>query len=196
MNNQGMLSRQESIELLSVYGRGADWVKHCFAVAKAAARVGHVLAENCPIDRSFLWSAALLHDIGRYMTHDPLLHGVQGYKLLSTLGHEKEAYVCASHILFGLNAAEATQLGLPDRDFVPRTVEEKLVPLMDYLIEYDQPTTLNRRFSSLRERNGGNLFFLNRLDREQETARLFMMRIEEEIGESVERIIVSQENYS
>ena len=187
-----MLTRKESIKVLAEYGREAGWTRHCFAVAEAAARVGDVLAKNRPIDRSFLWSAALLHDIGRYRTHDPLLHGVEGYKLLSMLGFQKEAYVCASHILFGLNAEEASKLGLPARDFVPRTIEEKLVPLVDYLIEYDQPTTLDRRFSSLRERNDGNALFLNGLDRAQESARLFMTQIEEIIGESVERIVACQ----
>jgi hypothetical protein len=86
---------------------------------------------------------------------------------------------------------EKTQLGLPDRDFALRTIEEKLVPLVDYLIEYDQPTTLHGRFTSLRRRNGGNAFFLDRLERTYETARLFMTQIEEEIHESVERIVAS-----
>ena len=95
--------------LLAEYGRGADWAKHCFAVADAAAKVGHILEKSRAIDCSFLWSAALLHDIGRYITHDPLLHGVEGYKLLMKLGKEKEAHVCASHILFGLNATDATR---------------------------------------------------------------------------------------
>ena len=192
MNSPKMLTREDSMSLLAEYGQEADWTMHCFAVAKAAARVGDVIAKNRQIDCSFLWSTALLHDIGRYITHDPLLHGVEGYKLLSKLRYEKEAYVCASHILFGLNASEASQLGLPARDFVPRTYEEKLVPLLDYLIEYDQPTTLDRRFSSLRERNDGNSFFLNGLDRAQESARLFMTQIEEEIGESVESIVARQ----
>lgn len=187
-----MLSRQKSIDLLSKYGRGADWVNHCLAVADAADKLGHVLAKKRSIDSSFLWSAALLHDIGRYMTHDPLFHGVEGYRLMSILGHEKEAFVCASHILFGLNAAEAVQLGLPDRNFVPWSIEEKLVPLVDYLIEYDQPTSLDRRFSALRERHHGNTFFLDRLDRAQAIARIFMLQIEDEIGESVERIVACQ----
>ena len=159
-----MLSYQESIEILSRYGQGAAWLRHCFAVAEAAERVGNVLTKVHPIDCSFLWSAALLHDVGRYKTHDPLLHGVEGYKLLSLLGHKKEAYVCASHILFGLNADEAGQLGLPDNDFVPHSIEEKLVPLVDYLIEFDQPSTLERRFTSLHKRNNGNTFFLIRME--------------------------------
>ena len=192
MNSPKMLTRKESMSLLADYGQETGWTMHCYAVAEAAAKVGDVIAKSRPIDCSFLWSAALLHDIGRYITHDPLLHGVEGYKILSMLGYEKEAYVCASHILFGLNAADSSQLGLPSSDFVPRTIEEKLMPLVDYLIEYDQPTTLDRRFSSLRERNDGSSFFLNRLDRAQESARLFMAQIEEEIDESVERIVAWQ----
>ena len=189
-----MLSSQESVKLLAEYAKGAAWARHCFAVADAAVAVGRVLERNNVIDRSFLWSAALLHDIGRHITHDPLLHGVEGYKLLAMLGYEKEAYICASHILFGLSAAEAAALGLPDRDFVPRTLEEKLVPLVDYMIDYDKPTTLDRRFLSLRKRNAGNSFFLSRLERAHESARIFMVQIEQETGQFVERIISSRED--
>jgi len=188
MFKPNILSREESMKLLAEYGQKAAWTKHCLAVADAVARVGDILAKIRPIDISFLWSAALLHDIGRYVTHDPILHGVEGYKLLSMLGHEREAHICASHILFGLNAAEATQLGLPNRDFMPCTIEERLIPLIDYLIEYDQPTTLDSRFSSLRRRNDGNPFFLSGLDRAQKSARQFMAQIEQEIGDSIERI--------
>lgn len=177
------------MNLLAKYGQGAGWIKHCVSVAEATAKVGRILAKNRPIDCSFLWSAALLHDIGRYKTHDLLLHGVEGYKLLRMLGHEKEAYVCASHILFGLTAKEAVSLGLPDHEFVPRTIEEKLVPLVDYLIEYDQPTTLDNRFSSLCKRNSSNTRFLDGLHRAQKKARIVMLQIEDEIGDSVERII-------
>ncbi len=191
-----MITRKDSMGLLAEFGREAGWTRHCFVVADAAARVGDVVAKNRPIDHSFLWSAALLHDIGRYSTHDPLLHGVEGYKLLSKLRHEREAYVCASHILFGLNASEASQLGLPARDFVPRSIEEKLVALVDYLIEYDKPTTLERRFSSLRDRNADNSFFLSRLDRAQQAARRFMTQVEEATGESVEEVVARQENNS
>lgn len=189
-----MLSRQESMELLDEFGGGTAWAKHCIAVAEAAEGVGRVLERSHAIDCSFLWSAALLHDLGRYKTHDPVLHGVEGYKLLTRLGHEREAYVCASHILFGLNAADARELGLPDQDFLPRTIEEKLVPLVDYLIEHNRPTTLEHRFRSLFKRNAGNAFFLSRLERAHEAARCFMTQIGEEIGDSIERIIASQED--
>ena len=141
------------------------------------------------IDRHYLWSVALLHDIGRCVTHDPIMHGVEGYNLLMKLGHRIEASVCVSHILFGLDASEAVQFGLPAHDFFPRTIEERLVPLVDLMIEGDQPTTLDRRFSSLRKRYVENGFLKDRLDRAQQTAMSFMIQLSEEIGESVEKVI-------
>ena len=186
------LLRDEAMDLMVEYGRGASWNKHCFAVADAAARVGAALRGRLAIDLDFLWSAALLHDIGRYVTHDPIRHGVEGYDLLTSLGHEREARVCASHILFGLEASEAARFGLPARDFIPQTVEERLVTLVDFLLENDKPTTLDRRFSSLCIRNADNDFFLNRLDRARERAEVFMRQLNEEIGDrSVESLVAA-----
>ena len=184
-----MLSRDQSMRLLSEYGRGAAWVKHCLAVAVSASRLGRVIESRYAIDRHYLWSVALLHDIGRCVTHDPIMHGVEGYNLLMKLGHRIEASVCVSHILFGLDASEAVQFGLPAHDFFPRTIEERLVPLVDLMIEGDQPTTLDRRFSSLRKRYVENGFLKDRLDRAQQTAMSFMIQLSEEIGESVEKVI-------
>ena len=184
-----MLSRNESIGLLAEYGKGAAWVKHCLAVADSASRLGQVIESRYAIDRHYLWSSALLHDIGRYVTHDPIMHGVEGYNLLLKLGHEEEAFVCASHILFGLEASEAVQFGPPAHDFIPRTIEQRIVPLVDLMIEGVQPTTLDRRFSSLRKRYVENGFLMDRLDRAQQTAMSFMIQISEETGEPVEKVI-------
>ena len=186
-----MLSRDQAIGLLEAHGKGASWIKHCFAVADSAMRVGAVLASRHPIDQCFLWSAALLHDIGRCITHDPIMHGVEGYNLLTRLGHSGEAYVCASHILFGLKAAEAVQFGLPARDFVPLKIEERLVPLVDFMIEYDRPTTLNHRFASLRKRNATNEFFLDRLDRARDVAQSLVVQLSKEIGGPIEEVVTS-----
>jgi uncharacterized protein len=184
-----MLSRDDSLMLLAEYGKGAPWVKHCLAVADSASMLGRVLESRYSIDQHYLWTGAVLHDIGRCVTHDPILHGVEGYKLLLKLGHAEEAFVCASHILFGLEASEAVHLGLPARDFIPRTIEERLVPLVDLMIEGVQPTTLDRRFSSLRRRYVKNSFLMNRLDRAQQRAISFLTQLSEEIGEPVENFM-------
>ena len=184
-----MLSHNDSIELLAEYGRGAAWVDHCLAVAKSAFRLGQAMESRYAIDMQYLWSTALLHDIGRYATHDPIRHGVEGYNLLVKLGHEEEAFVCASHILVGLEASEAVQFGLPARDFIPSTIEQRIVPLADLMIEGIRPTTLEHRFSALRKRYAENSFLMDRLDRAQQTAMSFMAQISAAIGNPVEKLI-------
>ena len=190
-----MLSQHQAEQLLAQHSNGAAWNKHCYAVANAAKAVGAILKSRRPIDLDFLYVAALLHDIGRCVTHDPIEHGVEGYKLLIKQGHDELAFVCASHVLFGLDAAEAVLAGLPARDFEPRTIEERLVPLMDFLIEFDQPTTLQRRFASIRQRYAEDGSFLRKLDRAQKKAELFMAQLEEELGESIEALVASKKRW-
>ncbi|MFH0997378.1 MAG: HDIG domain-containing metalloprotein [Pseudomonadota bacterium] len=181
-----MLSRSNAGKILSKYGGKARWVNHCIAVADLADHLAPIIGKHHDIDADFLWSAALLHDIGRHVTHDPVRHGVAGYNLMMELGHPDEAYVCASHVLFGLKADEAAQFGLPRKIFVPRKMEERLVALIDYLIEFDKPTTLQARFSSLRARNADNGFFFSRLGRAEKAANDFMAAIASAMGQTFE----------
>ena len=186
-----MLSRDEATALLAKYGGSATWTQHCLAVAEAAAAVGLALTPYRSVDLDTLWSVALLHDIGRYKSHDPIAHGVEGYTLLTQLGHHGAAFVCASHVLFGLNASEALEVGLPAQDFIARTDEERIVPLVDYLVEGEQATTLDHRFSSLRQRNAGNAYFVSRLPRAYESARSFSDELAATIGCGIETVVAS-----
>ena len=183
-----MLPYENALKILDQYGNGAAWTQHCLAVADSATIISEALKEKVNLDIEFLRSAALLHDIGRYVTHDPILHGVEGYKLLSEMGHHKEAFVCASHILYGLNSREAIQYGLPEKDFIPISFEEKLIPLIDFMVEFDKPTTLNDRFTSLRQRNIGNDYFLTKLDAAEKTAASFLLGVKEKFDISLEEI--------
>ncbi len=188
-----MLTRQHAIEILTASRPEAPWIRHCFAVADAALRMGRAVASYRAVNLEFLWSAALLHDMGRHVTHDPILHGVEGYKRLSSLGHHEEAHICAAHILFGLKAEEAAQVGLPGRDFMPRTIEARMVTLADFLIEFDRPTTLEKRFASLRRRNADTPFFLERLDRALGAASVVQAQVEQETGQPIARILAAQD---
>jgi putative nucleotidyltransferase with HDIG domain len=186
-----MLSRGDARQILSEYGGKAMWVNHCIAVASLADYLAPIIRKHHDIDADFLWSAALLHDIGRHVTHDPVGHGAAGYNLLMELDHPEEAYVCASHVLFGLTADEAAQFGLPRKNFAPQKMEEKLVALIDYLMEFDKPTTLQSRFSSLRTRNSDNQFFFSRLERAEKAANDFMSVANSTMGQTIEDILTA-----
>jgi putative nucleotidyltransferase with HDIG domain len=181
-----LLSYNEALDLLNRYGKNASWVQHCLAVSRLAAYFSETFAVKYALDPDFIRCAALLHDIGRYKTHHPVLHGVEGYKLLVDLGYPKEAFICASHVF--LNSEEALSYGLPKRDFLPSSFEEKLIPLVDFLVEHDRPTSLEERFKSLRERHNGNKDFLTRIKPIEFKTRAFMHQLNREFNLSVEEI--------
>jgi uncharacterized protein len=183
-----MLSYDDALKLLYRYGGDGSWIRHCLAVSLVAKSVGDVLAPRCALDTDSLTIGALLHDIGRYKTHDPILHGVEGYRLLSGLGHEREAFICASHILCGMARDEAPLYGLPRKDFLPLTLEERLVPLIDGVVEFDKPTTFTKRCESIARRYQGNEQFLRRFVAASATARKFLDDLYNDYGISVENI--------
>ncbi|MCL4477166.1 MAG: HDIG domain-containing protein [Nitrospirae bacterium] len=184
----GFTSSVEASHLINRYGNGAPWVKHCSAVSRVASCLSDIFAAKYAINIEFIRTASLLHDIGRYKTQDPILHGIEGYRLLISLGYVDEAFVCASHVLYGLSSAEASRYGLPEQDFIPISFEEKLIPLIDFLVEHDRAVSLDKRFESLRLRNSANKDFLMKLEKAEVKARTFMHRLNSEFNISMEEL--------
>jgi uncharacterized protein len=93
-------------------------------IAKKIEKNGH------DIDLRSVSMGALLHDIGRAKTHG-VEHGVVGAEMLRKMGLGKFARFAENHIGAGIPAVEARELGLPAKDFMPRTLEEKVVTYAD-----------------------------------------------------------------
>lgn len=117
-------------------------IEHSSQVADLAV----LLAQRKPelgVDIDFLREAAMLHDIGIFRTYAPgidchgelpyMQHGVEGKKILDSLGLPRHALVCERHIGAGLTAQEIIEQNLPlePRDMLPETLEEKLVTYAD-----------------------------------------------------------------
>jgi len=93
----------------------------------------------------FIEEAAMLHDIGIFMTDAPHLgctgeypyiaHGYLGRQILEDEGYPLHALVCERHVGVGLTASEIKEKGLPlpARDMVPITVEEEIICFADKL---------------------------------------------------------------
>jgi uncharacterized protein len=187
-DGDSMLCFDDALKLLSRYGGDSPWVRHCLAVSRVADRVASLIARNHVIDARLLTVGALLHDVGRYKTHDPVLHGVEGYRLLSDLGHEREAFICASHIFCGMPRHEAVLYGLPEKDFLPRTLEERLIPLIDGVVELDRPTTVEARVKSINKRYQNNPVFLKRFEQAAELAQSYDRMVSQDFGLCIEEI--------
>ena len=77
---------------------------------------------------------ALLHDIGRSLSHS-IDHGIKGGEILRKYKFSNELVLIAErHIGAGIPKDEAIEMGLPPRDYIPITLEEKLVAHCDNLI--------------------------------------------------------------
>jgi uncharacterized protein len=104
------------------------------------------IANNHPelnIDKGFIEEAAMLHDIGIYLTNAPgiecygdkpyLAHGYLGREILDKLGYPKHGLVCERHTGTGISLSEIEKknLPLPHRDMIPISIEEQLVCFAD-----------------------------------------------------------------
>ncbi len=78
-------------------------------------------------DLDLIAAGAVLHDIGRTVSHD-VDHGVEGAELIRKKGWSEEvAKIAERHIGGGITKDEAQDLDIPTKDYVPETLEEKIV---------------------------------------------------------------------
>lgn len=115
---------------------------HSLSVAQKALKIVDA-HPNLPINRSFVREAALLHDIGIFLTDAPTIqcfgeypyiaHGYLGADLLRKEGFERHALVCERHTGAGLSLEEIIerQLPLPHREMLPVTLEEQIICFAD-----------------------------------------------------------------
>lgn len=104
----------------------------------AAARVAHLQP-----DFDFIHSAAILHDVGIFLTDSPVLgchgiepyirHGILGREILEALGYPRHGLVCERHVGAGISAEDIRRfnLPLPERDMRPVSIEEEIICYAD-----------------------------------------------------------------
>lgn len=95
------------------------------------------------LDADFVREAAMLHDIGIIRTNAPgiqcfgkehyIRHGLLGAEMMRAEGFPRHARVCERHTGAGISkeGIEQQNLPLPLRDFLPETMEEKLICYAD-----------------------------------------------------------------
>lgn len=117
-------------------------VAHGNQVTQKALRVAKKVPGFRP-DLDFIKKAAMLHDIGIFLTDTPELgcqgsqpyicHGILGHDLLIEAGWPQLALVCERHIGVGISVDDVLNfdLPLPRREMVPVSIEEQIVCYAD-----------------------------------------------------------------
>lgn len=125
-------------------------VRHSEDVTNLAVKIANEHPE-LDVDVDFVREAAMLHDIGIFRTNAPgihcygtepyICHGILGADLLREEGLPRHARVAERHTGAGITAADVIrqQLPLPVADYLPETMEEKLICYADKFFSKSHP---------------------------------------------------------
>lgn len=135
----GIPSWDEAVSILNEAGCTPDVVGHCKSVSKLAVEIADRLRiRGFEVDVDLVKIGALLHDIGRSQTHR-VDHCWIGAELAQKRRlPESIVNIIMRHVGAGISAEEARLLGLPRNDYIPKSLEEKVVSYADKLIEADR----------------------------------------------------------
>ena len=139
----------KEVDFLVSAGCSPDVVAHCLAVSNAAVS----LAERVPfpVDAELVRLGGLLHDIGRSRTQG-IRHAIAGVEIGRELGFPPPLLdIIERHIGAGITAREAVRLGLPEKDYLPLTPEEKIVSYADNLTKGPHPMSFVDALDRFRE---------------------------------------------
>ena len=138
-------------------------INHSQSVVRKALQIVSYHPE-LHLDAQFIEEAAMLHDLGIFRTDAPgiqcfgsepyICHGRLGAEILRQEGFERHARVCERHTGAGITCEEIIkqQLPLPHQDFLPETLEEKVICYADKFFSkthLDKEKTIEKAEKSL-----------------------------------------------
>lgn len=149
-----MLSKEEALLLLREVGCSPEVILHSDAVAEESLKIARrIIANGHQVDLKRVEIGALLHDIGRSRTHG-IRHGIEGGQILREKGLEDFTGFAENHLGAGINAEEAMKIGLPKGDYLPASLEEKIVTYADNLLKSHEVMSYPEALNELREELG------------------------------------------
>ena len=178
-------SPYKALQFLMTQKAAPDVVFHCIQVSMKAKELAERLQRSGhEVDVNLCTVGGLLHDLGRVITHS-IHHAVEGAELIRRQGWPEElALIAERHVGGGIPRAEAVVFELPDRDYIPMSLEEKVVCYADklFIYSYDaqdrilgwrEAKNCSEEAKKLRKRLGGGQLAPKRLlDLERELREL------------------------
>ena len=150
--------------------------QHSEKVADKALEIANKITK-VKVDINLLEIGALLHDIGRTKTHG-YKHALIGGKILRKRGFsERLARICETHILGGLDLEDAKRFGLPEKEYLPISLEEKIICLADKLMAGTNEVSITERFNRWFQKYGRSQILLKskkRIEKIQEEIEMLM----------------------
>ncbi len=121
----------ECVRRLKEAGCKKRVIIHCCTVRVLADEIAKGIPSADPV---LVTAGALLHDIGRAVDHS-IMHANVGADMLSDAGMPAELVdIVRKHTGAGLDAQDAIEMGLPEGDYIPSSIEEKIVAHADNMV--------------------------------------------------------------
>ena len=158
----------DALAIINKYYPEDNELKHILLThSRAVADKALWIADRHPelnLDRAFLEEAAMLHDIGVFLTDAPgihcygtypyICHGYLGSQLLQKEGYMRHALVCERHTGAGMSLQSILEqnLPVPHRDMVPVSLEEQVICFADKFFSktrLDSEKSLERALKSI-----------------------------------------------
>jgi uncharacterized protein len=148
-----MIAPSDALRLLEEAGCAANVIRHCQVVSSTAVEIAAVHRDSGKdVDLEIVEVGALLHDIGRSHTHG-IRHALEGVSIAEELGLDPRlVLIIRNHIGAGITRQEALLLGLPEDDYLPVSIEEKIVSHADNLVMGEERVTISRCIRRMRDR--------------------------------------------
>ncbi len=142
------LAKKDALALLKKYEVDDRVMEHLWAVHDYAMEI----AAGIECDRGLVEIGSLLHDIGRSRSH-AIDHAVIGAEILRKEGVDEDVvHIVERHVGAGLTSEEAVKLGLPPGDYIPKTIEEKIVCHADNLIGSNEHVSIQDTIKMARQK--------------------------------------------
>jgi len=134
------------IEYLVDAGCKKRVIIHCCTVRAVAEEI---LSGIPSANKELTIAGALLHDIGRAKDHT-IMHAYIGSMMVEDYGLPKELVeIVRKHTGAGLDQEDVEEMGLPPGDYMPRTIEEKIVAHADNMVSDNRVVDHNHSVSKL-----------------------------------------------
>ena len=124
---------EEDLAILIRAGLSEADIRHSILVAQKAVDVAE--RTGMALDMQLVSRGALFHDLGKALTHS-FQHGELGVEIGKRFGLPRSITdIARKHFHGGLTSEEARRLDLPDVDYTPRLLEERIVLYADRLVD-------------------------------------------------------------
>lgn len=140
------------IKLLLHNSTPCNVINHVIFTTQTALKISRYLKMNdININCEIVLAGSMIHDLGRCKTHK-LDHGVVGAQILREMDFpEVLAQIAENHLFAGISEEEAGELGLPAKNYIPSTLEEKIITYADNISKRDSILTTKEVINHFRK---------------------------------------------